>query len=218
MVGNKINADAGLFDTDLMTRIYGPKIGEKWAKDRLRDGLDQIIAHEHAEASGISHAEAVHGAAETPLTIREKARGKGSGRWQRQKGDARGAETFAAPPTQRGKLEDAIIALRERPDRFHDPRPCQFTAVPAIGVGDLMIARQVSRRRSPCLRASSSRSGSGVPQSAEVCLGGGEQLVSPRPASLGEPEIRPVRLHDPGLDEFAEGIAVALSDRQTPAP
>jgi len=29
VVGNKINADAGLFDTDLMTRIYGPKIGEK---------------------------------------------------------------------------------------------------------------------------------------------------------------------------------------------
>ncbi len=74
VVGNKINADAGLFDTDLMTRIYGPKIGEKWAKDRLRDRLDQIIAHEHAEASGISHAEAVQRAAETPLTIREKAR------------------------------------------------------------------------------------------------------------------------------------------------
>ncbi len=74
VVGDQINADAGLFDTDLMTRIYGPKIGEKWAKDRLRDRLDQIIAHEHAEASGISHAEAVQRAAETPLTIREKVR------------------------------------------------------------------------------------------------------------------------------------------------
>ncbi len=63
-----------MFETDLMTRIFGPKIGEKWAKDRLRDRLDQIIAHEYAEASGISHAEAVQRAAETPLTIREKAR------------------------------------------------------------------------------------------------------------------------------------------------
>jgi hypothetical protein len=74
VVGHRINADAGLFDNDLMTRIYGPEIGEKWAKDRLRDRLDQIIAHEYAEATGISHEEAVQRAAETPLAIRETAR------------------------------------------------------------------------------------------------------------------------------------------------
>ena len=51
-LGDQIAADAGLFDADLMTREYGPEIGKKWEHDRLRDRLDQIIAHEHAEAMG----------------------------------------------------------------------------------------------------------------------------------------------------------------------
>jgi hypothetical protein len=74
VVGCKINADAGLFDNDLMTREYGPVIGKCWERDRLRDRLDQIIAHEYAEASGISHDEAVQRAAETALPISEMAR------------------------------------------------------------------------------------------------------------------------------------------------
>jgi hypothetical protein len=74
VVGDKINVDAGLFDTDLMTRIYGPEIGKRWENDRLCDRLDQIIAHEHAEAYGVSHEEAVQRAADTTLAIREKAR------------------------------------------------------------------------------------------------------------------------------------------------
>ena len=74
MVGDQINADAGLFDTGLMGRRYGAAIGGKWANDRLRDRLDQVIAHEYAEAAGISHEEAVQRAAETTLAIRETAR------------------------------------------------------------------------------------------------------------------------------------------------
>jgi len=74
VVGDQINADAGLFDMGLVGRRYGPEIGGKWAKDRLRDRLDQVIAHEYAEAAGISHEEAVQRAAETPLAIRETAR------------------------------------------------------------------------------------------------------------------------------------------------
>jgi hypothetical protein len=74
VVGDQINADAGLFDTSLMGRRYGPEIAGNWAKDRLRDRLDQVIAHEYAEAAGISHEEAVQRAAETPLAIRETAR------------------------------------------------------------------------------------------------------------------------------------------------
>jgi hypothetical protein len=35
-----------LFDMGLMSRRYGPEIGGKWAKDRLRDRLDQMIARE----------------------------------------------------------------------------------------------------------------------------------------------------------------------------
>jgi hypothetical protein len=38
--------------------------------------LDQVIAHEYAEAAGISHEEAVQRAAETPLAIRETARAR----------------------------------------------------------------------------------------------------------------------------------------------
>jgi hypothetical protein len=74
VVGDQINADAGLFDMGLIARRYGPEIGGKWAKDRLRDRLDQVLAHEHAEAAGIDHGEAVQRAAETPLAIRETAR------------------------------------------------------------------------------------------------------------------------------------------------
>jgi hypothetical protein len=74
VVGKRINADAELFDNDLLIRRYGSKIGKQWAKDRLRDRLDQIIAHEYAEASGLTHQEAVQRAAETPLAIRAKAR------------------------------------------------------------------------------------------------------------------------------------------------
>jgi hypothetical protein len=74
VIGDQIAADAGLFDADLMTRKYGPEIGKQSERDRLRDRLDQIIAHEHTEATGVSHEEAVQRAAETPLAIREKAR------------------------------------------------------------------------------------------------------------------------------------------------
>ncbi len=76
MVRGQINADAGLLDTDLMRMRYGPEIGDKWASDRLRDRLDQVIAHEYAEAAGISHEEAVQRAAVTPLAIRETARAR----------------------------------------------------------------------------------------------------------------------------------------------
>jgi hypothetical protein len=74
VVGDQINADAGLFDMGLMDRRYGREIGRKWAIDRQRDRLDQVIAHEYAEATGISHDLAVQRAAETPLAIRERAR------------------------------------------------------------------------------------------------------------------------------------------------
>ena len=53
-----------------MTRKYGPEIGKKWEHDRLRDRLNQV-AHEHAEAMGISHEEAVQRTAETPLAMRK---------------------------------------------------------------------------------------------------------------------------------------------------
>jgi hypothetical protein len=74
VVGDQINVDAGLLDVGMMRKRYGPDIGGKWASDRLRDRLDQVIAHEYAEAAGISHQEAVQRAPKTPLAIHETAR------------------------------------------------------------------------------------------------------------------------------------------------
>ena len=48
---------------------------EEWAKSRLRDRLDAVIAHEYEEARrGRSHVEALEHAPETELPIREDAR------------------------------------------------------------------------------------------------------------------------------------------------
>ena len=75
VVGDQINADAGLFDTDLMTRKYGLESSVSRLGDGpVADRLDQVISNEYAEASGFSHEEAVQRAAETPLAIRETAR------------------------------------------------------------------------------------------------------------------------------------------------
>jgi hypothetical protein len=74
VVGDKIKVDAGLFDVSLMRRRYGPELGENCANDRLRDRLDQVVAHEDAEAAGIRHEEAIERAAEMPLPIRATAR------------------------------------------------------------------------------------------------------------------------------------------------
>ena len=86
----------------LMARRYGRRIGGKWAKDRLRDRLDQVIAHEYAEAAGISHEEAVQRAAETPLAIRENGQGKAPGDGRGREARARAAETRDGVPSLDG--------------------------------------------------------------------------------------------------------------------
>jgi hypothetical protein len=55
---------------------YDQELSGKWAGDRLRDRLGQVIVHESAEAAGISHGDAVQRAAQTPLAIRETARNR----------------------------------------------------------------------------------------------------------------------------------------------
>jgi hypothetical protein len=71
--GGRLVVDAGVFNPDLHADL-GPEISSYWARSRLRDRMDAIIAHEHAESKGASHLEASAHAAETELPIREDAR------------------------------------------------------------------------------------------------------------------------------------------------
>jgi hypothetical protein len=74
VVGDRIGVDTGVFNTDLLEPDYGEETGKPFGRSRLRDRLDAIIAHEHAESVCGSHAEALEQAPKTELPIRERAR------------------------------------------------------------------------------------------------------------------------------------------------
>jgi hypothetical protein len=74
VVGDRIGVDSGVLNPELLAKPYGPEASTVWARSRLRDRIDAIIAHEYAEAVGVSHEEAVSLALDTPLAIRERAR------------------------------------------------------------------------------------------------------------------------------------------------
>jgi hypothetical protein len=99
VVGDQINADAGLFDMGLIARRYGPEVGGKWAKDRLRDRLDQVIAHEHAEATGIEHTKRPFSARRKHLWRSGRRRGRGSARSPKLRSAASAAETRDGVPS-----------------------------------------------------------------------------------------------------------------------
>jgi hypothetical protein len=71
--GGRLIVDSGVFNPDLHADL-GPEVSSYWAKSRLRDRMDAIIAHEHAEVYGATHLEAEAVAADTELPIREDAR------------------------------------------------------------------------------------------------------------------------------------------------
>jgi hypothetical protein len=70
--GRRLSVDSGVFNPELMADRRGA--GPVWARARLRDRIDAIIAHEDAESLTRDHdiAEAV--APDTALPIREEAR------------------------------------------------------------------------------------------------------------------------------------------------
>ena len=74
VAGGRIAVDSGVLNVDLLTKSYGPEAGAVWAKARLRDRIDAIIAHEHHEAAGLTHAQAVRVAPDTSLPITREAR------------------------------------------------------------------------------------------------------------------------------------------------
>ena len=73
--GGRINLDSGSFNPDQITKQYGKRAGKLWAKSRLRDRWDALVAHEDAEwRMGGDHDAAVRGAPETELPISNRAR------------------------------------------------------------------------------------------------------------------------------------------------
>jgi hypothetical protein len=71
----QINLDSGSLNPEQITEVYGKQAGTIWAKSRLRDRWDALIAHEDAEfKAGGDHNAAVKTAPETELPISDQAR------------------------------------------------------------------------------------------------------------------------------------------------
>lgn len=71
----QINLDSGSLNPDLLTKDYGEQAGKLWAKSRLRDRWDALIAHEDTEwRMDGNHDLAVQNAPETELPISDRAR------------------------------------------------------------------------------------------------------------------------------------------------
>ncbi len=71
--GKRLTVDSGVFNPELFKDL-GPEVSSSWAKSRLKDRLDAIIAHEYTEAATGGHMDAVRDSADTRLPIREGAR------------------------------------------------------------------------------------------------------------------------------------------------
>ena len=70
----RLYVDSGVLNPDLDAQAIGPEASALWAKSRLRDRTDAVIAHEHQEGAGIPHNQVVVRVAETVLPISENAR------------------------------------------------------------------------------------------------------------------------------------------------
>jgi hypothetical protein len=66
--------DSGVLNPLLNAEAIGPEASKLWARSRLRDRIDAVIAHEYEESGGISHDQVVERVAETALPIGESAR------------------------------------------------------------------------------------------------------------------------------------------------
>ena len=69
-----INVDSGVLNPELNAEAIGPEASSLWARSRLRDRIDAVIAHEHEERIAGSHDDAVFLAVGTPLPISNRAR------------------------------------------------------------------------------------------------------------------------------------------------
>jgi len=70
----RLYVDSGVLNPELLAELSGLHASSVWAKSRLRDRIDAVIAHEHVEAQTRSHASAEALAPDTALPIREGGR------------------------------------------------------------------------------------------------------------------------------------------------
>jgi hypothetical protein len=71
----RLIVDSGVFNLDLLRKDYGDRAAMLFARSRLRDRLDSIIAHEYEEhRNGMSHEAALKAAPATDLPISDRAR------------------------------------------------------------------------------------------------------------------------------------------------
>jgi hypothetical protein len=69
-----MNLNSGVLNPELLGPHPNPRVSWIWARARLRDRCDAVIAHEYHEGQGMSHAEAERRAAETELPVTDGAR------------------------------------------------------------------------------------------------------------------------------------------------
>jgi len=69
----RLYMDSGFLNPELAEQ-YRPQASAAWKKASARNRIDAIIAYESAEASGVSHAEAIQRAVDTALPISDHAR------------------------------------------------------------------------------------------------------------------------------------------------
>ncbi len=62
-----------MLNPELNAEAIGPEALKVWAKGRVRDRIDAVIAHEHLETQGVPHDEVVQRAPDTDLPIGENA-------------------------------------------------------------------------------------------------------------------------------------------------
>ena len=70
-VSTGIIVDSGVLNPDLLKNQKGVRV---WAKARLRDRIDAIIAHEWAEDGTLDHVAALNAAAKTDLPVTDGAK------------------------------------------------------------------------------------------------------------------------------------------------
>jgi hypothetical protein len=70
----RISVDSGVLNPDLLAGHPEAAVSSTWARASLRDRIDAILAHEHAEGPGATHEDAIAHAADTALPISEGAR------------------------------------------------------------------------------------------------------------------------------------------------
>jgi hypothetical protein len=73
-LAGRIYVDSGALNAALNADVIRPEASRIWAKARVRDRIEAVIAHEELESQGIPHDEVVQRAPETELPIAENAR------------------------------------------------------------------------------------------------------------------------------------------------